>query len=340
MKKATIYDIAAELNISTATVNRALNNKPNVSAKTRALVLAKAEELGFTMNRAAKSLARRTLRMDFVIYNRVPVFHNEIIAGAKKAFEDLDGFNVSGEIHVFTGSDYLVHQRMLDKMQTLLEEKHDGLLLLGTFDVSGFPEMIRRFEENGLRVGLVGSDIPGSGRTFNIRQNDVCAGRLAAELLFRLGGNRPVAAFTGRPDNLGHMQSIGGFCEECSRRGVQVSAVYENHDDPEFAAYNTERLFREHPDIGGLYVNSANSEPVCRKLVQLGLGGKIALVTSDLFDEIRDYMRRDVVQATIFQDPFRQGYQAVEKMYKCLAEGQMPEDVMAIEPAVILQSHI
>lgn len=340
MKKVTIYDIAAELNISTATVNRALNNKPNISPKTRELVLAKAEELGFTMNRAAKSLARRMLQMDFIIYNRVPVFHDEIIAGARKAFEDLGDFNVHGEIHAFTGSDYLVHQRMLDKMHSLFEKKHDGLLLLGSFDVSGFPETIRQFEENGYRVGLVSNDIPGSGRTFSIHQNAVRAGRLAAELLSRIGGKRPVAAFTGRPDNLGHMQSIGGFCEECSRRGVQVSAIYENHDDPEFAAYNTERLFREHPEIGGLYVNSANSEPVCRKLVQMGLGGKIALVTSDLFDEIRNYMHQDVVQATIFQDPFRQGYQAVEKMYKCLAEGETPEDVMVIEPAVILQSQI
>ncbi len=31
MKKVTIYDIASELNISTATVNRALNDKAQIS---------------------------------------------------------------------------------------------------------------------------------------------------------------------------------------------------------------------------------------------------------------------------------------------------------------------
>jgi len=340
MKKATIYDIAAELNISTATVNRALNNKPNVSAKTKELVLAKAEELGFTMNRAAKSLARRTLQIDFIIFNRVPVFHNEIAAGAKKAFEELGDFNVRGEIYAFTGTEFFVHQQILDKMRELYEQKHDGVLLLGTFDTSGFHEAIREFEENGYRVGLVGSELPGSSRTFSVRQNDTRAGQLAAELLYRFTGKQPVAAFTGRPDNVGHMQSIRGFCEECGRRGVPFSAIYENHDDPEFAAYNTERLFREHPEVCGLYVNSANSEPVCRKLVEMGLGGKISLVTSDLFDEIRAYLKQDVVHATIFQDPFRQGYLAVEQMYKCLAEGETPEDVIVIEPTVILQSHI
>lgn len=340
MKKVTIYDIAAELNISTATVNRALNNKPQISEKTRAMVLAKAEELGYSINRAAKSLARHTIRLDFIIYNRVPVFHNEIIAGARKAFQDLSDFNVHGEIHEVTGSDFFAHQNILDKMQELYEKKHDGLLLLATFDSTGFREAFERYKKDGFKVAMVNGDLLGSDRAFAVRQNDRLAGRMAAELLYRFAGPGPVAAFSGRSDIVGHMQSIRGFCEECKQRALPVAAIYENHDDPEFAAYNTMRLFREYPQVTGLYVNSANSEPVCRKVVELGLGGKVKLVTSDLFDEIRSYMKQDVVQATIFQDPFRQGYLAVEQMYKYIAEGVTPEDVIFIEPTVILQSNI
>ena len=49
-KRTTIYDIARELGISTATVNRALNGKPRVKEETRAqvleaLALARAEKL-------------------------------------------------------------------------------------------------------------------------------------------------------------------------------------------------------------------------------------------------------------------------------------------------------
>lgn len=340
MKKVTIYDIASELNISTATVNRALNNKAQISEKTRSLVLAKAEELGYSSNRAAKSLARHTIKLDFVIYNRVPVFHNEVIAGVRKAFDDLRDFNVQGEIHEITGTEYFVHRRILDKMEELFEKKHDGLLLLGTFDTTGYHEAFRRYKKGGFKVALVNGDMPGCERDFAVRQNDRLAGRLAAELLYRFQGSGPVAAFSGRTDIEGHMQSIHGFCEECERRSLPVAAIYENLDDPELAAYNTMRLFREHPEITGIYVNSANSEPVCRKIVELGLSGRVSLVTSDLFADIRSYMKQDVVQATIFQDPFQQGYLAVEQMYKYIAEGILPEDVMYIEPSVILQSNI
>jgi len=340
LKKVTIYDIAEQLNISTATVNRALNNKSQVSQKTRQRVLAKAEELGYSGNRAARSLARRMLQLDFVIYNRVPAFHNDVIAGARQAFAELQDFNVHGHIYEIKGTEFSAHQQILDTMQQLADKQHHGLLLLGTFDTTGYREAISRHRKADYAVALVNGELPDSDRLFAVRQDDALAGRMAAELLFRFCQPGPVAAFTGRPDSLGHRDSIRGFCNECESRGLQVAAVYENHDDPEFAAYNTERLFREHPDVKGLYVNSANSVSVCKKLVELGLQGTVKLVTSDVFDELREFMRRDVVQATIFQDPYQQGYMAVQQMYRCLAEGEPSPDVIHIRPTVVLQSNM
>ena len=46
--KVTIYDVSSKLGVSTATVNRVLNNKPNVSEKTRNRVLEAIKEMGYT----------------------------------------------------------------------------------------------------------------------------------------------------------------------------------------------------------------------------------------------------------------------------------------------------
>lgn len=340
LNKVTIYDIAEQLNISTATVNRALNNKSQVSEKTRQRVLKKAEELGYSGNRAARSLARRMLQLDLIIYNRVPAFHNDVIAGARQALEELQDFNVHGHIYEIKGTEYSAHQQILETMQQLVDEKHQGLLLLGTFDTTGYREAISRYCREDYAVAIINGELPDSQRLFAVRQDDEQAGRMAAELLYRFCSTGPVAAFTGRPDSLGHRESIRGFCAECESRGLQVAAVYENHDDPEFAAYNTARLFREHPEVRGLYVNSANSVSVCQKLEELGLQGKVQVVTSDVFEELRDFMRRDVIQATIFQDPYQQGYLAVQQMYRCLAEGEPSPDVIYIRPTVVLQSNV
>lgn len=51
-----IVEFAKELNLSIGTVSRALNDRPEVSGKTRQLVLSKAQELGFTPNANARRL--------------------------------------------------------------------------------------------------------------------------------------------------------------------------------------------------------------------------------------------------------------------------------------------
>ncbi len=340
MKKVTIYDIARELDVSTATINRALNNKPEISEKTRQMILEKAKEMGYAPSKAAKSLARRTIRIDFIIYNRVPVFHNDIIAGVKQAFADLHDFNVLGEIHEFFGKEYTVHQQILDKMEEIYQKEHDGLLLLGTFNTNGFRELLQQFAEKGIKTAIVNGDIPDSVRNFAIRQNASLAGHLAAELLYWFTGGGPVAAFTGRPDAIDHQESITGFYEECRLRSMKIVDVYENHDNYEFAAHNAERLIQEHPDVTGLYINTDNSISTCKKLEKLGLSGKLKLVTSGDFKEIRDYMQKGVVQATIFQNPYQQGYMAVEQMYHIISESAIPDSTLFIQPNVILQSNI
>ena len=55
-EKVTIYDISKKLNISAATVSRALNNNPKISQKTRELVLKTAAKMNYKQNRLAQAL--------------------------------------------------------------------------------------------------------------------------------------------------------------------------------------------------------------------------------------------------------------------------------------------
>ena len=53
-KEITIYDIASKLNISIATVSRALKDDPVVNKKTRKKVFQAAEEMSYRSNYFAK----------------------------------------------------------------------------------------------------------------------------------------------------------------------------------------------------------------------------------------------------------------------------------------------
>lgn len=55
-KKTTIYDIAKALNITAATVSRALNNNPKISEATKDLVLETASKMNYEQNKLAQAL--------------------------------------------------------------------------------------------------------------------------------------------------------------------------------------------------------------------------------------------------------------------------------------------
>ncbi len=55
-EKTTIYDISKRLNVSAATVSRALNNSPKISSTTKELILKTAKEMDYKQNRFALAL--------------------------------------------------------------------------------------------------------------------------------------------------------------------------------------------------------------------------------------------------------------------------------------------
>ena len=58
-KDTTIYDIAAHLKISSATVSRGLSDHPAISKRTKKLVLDTAREMGYQSNLFASNLRKQ-----------------------------------------------------------------------------------------------------------------------------------------------------------------------------------------------------------------------------------------------------------------------------------------
>ena len=78
--KTTIYDVAEYLGVATATVNRVLNNKPNVSEKMRKKVLDAVEELNYRPSKTASSLNRQPIYVVMIIpKHNIDFFPDKII---------------------------------------------------------------------------------------------------------------------------------------------------------------------------------------------------------------------------------------------------------------------
>jgi len=339
-KRVTIYDIAKDLGISTATVNRALSGHPRVSEKTRALVTRKANDMGYQANSLARSLASRPVIIAVLGYTNFPEFHDRFMDGARQAAEELRDFNI--HVEYFSYSEGLVDKPEGDAylaraLRDVADKGFDGALVCAKE-----ADEFRYLQEKGVIVATAVNDIDPALRQFCVRYNGRVAGRMAAELLYRwMDRNKSVAiASGGLPDHSIHNEVVSGFREQLSITPLRMAAVYHQHDSEKTAYSETHRVLSEHPDLGAIYVNSFNSKAVIRAVLERGMAGKILLITSDIYPELREYITQGIVTASIFQNQYEQGRRGLNTLYHVIADRLQVEDTMLLSPRIILRSNL
>ena len=93
-KEITIYDIAKVLNISSATVSRALKDHESVSLKTRKKIQAMAREMGYRHNNFASNLRRqKTNTIGIIVHELNSNFITSVLAGIEKISTE-SGYNL------------------------------------------------------------------------------------------------------------------------------------------------------------------------------------------------------------------------------------------------------
>lgn len=175
----SIKDVARAVDVSTATVSRALRGLPGVSETTRSRIVAEAERLGYEPSPSAVGLASGRTRTVAVIVPFVTQWYfAQVIQGAeaplREAGYDLLLYNLGGRPEA--------RQRVFST--SLLAKRADAVLLLG---LKPSPEELDRLLTLGRPVALVGADAPGLG---GVHIDDVAAARLATEHLLSLGHRR------------------------------------------------------------------------------------------------------------------------------------------------------
>jgi LacI family transcriptional regulator len=339
-KKVTIYDVSKKLGVSTATVNRALNDKPKVSKDTREMVLKAAEEMGYTPSRTASSLSRTPVNIGVVISCSINEFHDEIVSGAKYALQEFYDFNLRGEVITIPEADPI--KEYCDKLRRFAAKGFNGIICLPHSDERNMKFLFDDLVEKGLKVATVTSDISDCQRLFSVRNNGYVAGKMAAELLhYMVEPGKPVALVTGCRDTIVHGETIKGFREYTEKYNMNDVGVYEHRDDPNIAYYLANKIISDYPNLGGVYLGSANSVTFCKRLCELGVDQQVKIIASDVFPAMVDMINTNIVNATIFQHPFDQARLAVQYMFEYLAEGKkLQNDTKLLDPQVILKSNI
>ncbi len=341
MKSVTIYSLAKELGVSPTAVSRAFDPHSRLSKEKRALILEAAARYGFTPNKMASRLSMPEIRIGVLNISYIKEYYTEIIRGIQSAHRALKDYKVECDMRILQRGKYT-----LDEAFEILEEfrlkKYSGVIISGIYEPS-IIEQIDKLAEASIPVVLVQHEIAESRRLFSSVGNYPVIGAMAAELcgmMLHESKSKNVVMFTGNRSSSTHRVLVDSFLQHTAENCFDVVEIYDTQDNYEVAEKLVKKAFETHTDIGALYVSSANSIPICKYLESVGLSDSVTVIASDVFAELVPYIRKGVINATIFQDPFHIGYNAFKKFYHVLADGESFETVIMPTPQVVLASNL
>jgi LacI family transcriptional regulator len=140
-KEVTIYDLARKLNVSIATVSRALKDDPVVSKKTKKKVFDLAEEMGYRYNHFARNLReQRTYTIGVIVPRLNSYFMSTVIAGIESVA------NNEGYTLIISQSSESVTKEMASA-KTMFNNRVDGMLVslaYDTEDIAHFDQFVKK----------------------------------------------------------------------------------------------------------------------------------------------------------------------------------------------------
>jgi LacI family transcriptional regulator, galactose operon repressor len=338
-RKATLFDIAAALGISTGTVHRALHNNPGVSAETRARVLQVSEKLGYRPNLAARFLSqRRQFRISVNTLTGTTSFWDEVRGGIDDAAHTLGIDNVDLDFR----TNPLLGDGDEESFFAAIKAESDGIIIFPSRPKS-LHAWMRRASRTKVPVVCVSTDAPDSGRLAVVSIDTLASGALAADLAGRFCSSQGKVAATLSALSINeHAEKIRAFQSTLASVHPQMKFIetVEDHDIESEAYDKCRRLFAAHPDLSAIYITTEASMPVIAAARDASMLGRISIITTDLFPKLVDELRAGNVAATIYQRPRTQGRFAFQVLYDYLIEGRCGNPQVTLTPQLVMRGNL
>ncbi|WP_165461292.1 ribose operon transcriptional repressor RbsR [Atlantibacter sp.] len=324
---ATMKDVARLAGVSTSTVSHVINNDRFVSEAIRLKVNDAVKTLNYAPSALARSLKlNQTRTIGMLVTASSNPFFSEIVRGVERScFER--GYSL---VLCNTEDD---EQRMNSNLETLLQKRVDGLLLLCTETHQPSAEIIARYPS----IPTVMMDwAPFDGDCDLIQDNSLLGGDIATQHLIDKGYRR-IACITGPLDKTPSRLRLEGYRNAMARAGLAIPDGYEITGDFEFSsglsAMNALLALPERPEAV-FTGNDAMAVGAYQALYQAGLSipKDMALVGYDDI-ELARYMTPPLT--TVHQPKDELGELALDVVIHRMAQPDLAQQRLQLTPELI-----
>ena len=338
MADITIYTLAEELNMTPSMVSRAFNPNGKISEEKRKIVLNAAKKYDFSPNRFASRLSMKTVRLGILISSVFPVNTEKMLMGINSAYEKLKDYKITYEIKILNPNetDLAGYKKVLLKYKN-----YDGVILTGMSSPK-YAAMINELYSINPNIVQVQSINENVNYLFGSKHNEKTASGLAADFLhncLKRSNSKNIILFTGNMESTLHQYAEKAFKDECERTGLNLLESIDMKDSEDYLTKILPDIFKRHKDrIDGIYITSGFSTPLCKYLEENKTD--VPFVAFDTYDDIKTYIEKGIISATIAQNVAQQMETAFGMLVNYLITGEKPEKIIYTDVQVVLKSNI
>jgi ribose transport system substrate-binding protein len=274
------------------------------------------------------------LRLAFVT-NNASDFWTIARAGCDKAAGELP--NVEVEFKIPSDGSAATQKRIVDD---LLAKGIDGIAI-SPVDPANQTTLLNDAAKQALLI-TQDSDAPNSDRACYVGTDNVAAGRQAGELIKKaLPDGGKIMIFVGTLDAQNARERYSGIKEVLAGSNIEIIDVRTDDTDRVRAKANVLDSIVRYPDIAclvGLW--SYNGPAILNAVKDSDKVGKIKIVCFDEEDETLAGVKDGAIFATVVQQPYEFGYQAINLMARILGgdKSVIPDSKKIIVPTLAIDA--
>ncbi len=142
-----------------------------------------------------------------------------------------------------------------------------------------------------------------------------------------LNGYGEVVVLLNKTTNVGHLMRYKGFKYTFNKTypKIKILGVWEEFEDVKETYRVCTELIKKHPNLSGIYI-AEGTTPVgaAQAIKDSGKADKIKIVTHDLTNPTVKSLEQGLINATLSQNPYVQGYNPIIFLYNYLVNKKMP----------------
>ncbi|MCG2791545.1 MAG: substrate-binding domain-containing protein [Actinomycetia bacterium] len=325
MKKILIYVVVLVISISmVAAFSLTGCKKEAAPATTEAAETTVAPEVAETTAAPTEEVvAEKAYKFVFTTHDAGTPFWVPTVAGYKHAAEI---FGVTVE---FIGPKTFDIAAQVDMTETAIEGDIDGLAITLPAEAAYDGGVQKAIDKGIIVVGYNTDDPTPNARMVFVGQDQIKAGmRMGEEIKKYLPDGGEVILSTCCPGHSAIEQRLAGA--RTALEGSNVTVIGDNLNygaDMTEAVGKIEAAHLANPDVDGIYSVDAYTEAIGMYISINNLKGKLLGGGFDLVEGTLNFIKDGVLQFTIGQDPYSQGFYPVVIMWLYVDKGIPPKDV-------------